>query len=89
MSKVSDMTFDEWIDQQEDGIAACDHVTFGRKVWYAAQADARSRLLDFRTVFLAISATTEHDAVSHRCNLFCARCASDNAMSKIDEELWK
>jgi hypothetical protein len=31
------MTFDEWIEQQEDGVAACDHLTFGRRVWEAAQ----------------------------------------------------
>jgi hypothetical protein len=30
------MNFDDWLGQQEDGVAACDHVTFGRKVWDAA-----------------------------------------------------
>ncbi len=30
------MTFDEWIKEQPEGVAACDHVTFGRMVWEAA-----------------------------------------------------
>lgn len=31
------MTFDEWIKEQPEGVAACDHVTFGRMVWEAAR----------------------------------------------------
>jgi hypothetical protein len=31
------MTFTEWIEAQEAGVAACDHITFGRKVWEEAQ----------------------------------------------------
>jgi len=37
------MTFDEWIETQEPGIAACDHLEFGRKVWRAAQNTERER----------------------------------------------
>jgi hypothetical protein len=32
---------DEWLDKQESGVAACDHLTFARKVWEAAQQAER------------------------------------------------
>ena len=30
-------TADEWLADQDDGVAACEHLTFARKVWAAAQ----------------------------------------------------
>jgi hypothetical protein len=40
------MNFNEWLEQQKDGIAACDHVTFGQKVWVAGQEEGLMRQLD-------------------------------------------
>ena len=38
------MTFDEWIEQQGVGVAACDHVTYGRKVWEGARTEIEQQL---------------------------------------------
>ena len=52
------MSFDKWIVTQTTGVAACDHVTYGRKVWDAAissAADSIAQLVADRIEYCEIT----------------------------------
>ncbi|AEI70858.1 hypothetical protein [EBPR podovirus 1] len=57
-SRAQNMSFDKWIVTQTTGVAACDHVTYGRKVWDAAissAADSIAQLVADRIEYCEIT----------------------------------